>query len=54
MYDVLFNSPFSVGDGQLSLDSFSLKAAKIPVSIDFPGTIGVLLLIGGYFFNIFT
>jgi hypothetical protein len=54
MYDLLFNSPLNVGDGSLNIGCYSLQAAKIPVSVDFPATLGILLLIGAYFFNIFT
>lgn len=54
IYNLLFNSPLSIGDGSLPLGCYRLKAAKIPVLISFPATVGILLLIGAYFFNLFT
>jgi hypothetical protein len=54
MYDLLFNSPLSIGNGSLELGCFAIKATKIPVKLDFPAVLGILVLIGAYFFNSFT
>ena len=54
MYDLIFNSPLSVGNGKLQVSDYALHAEKGTVNIDFPAVLGILILIGAYFFNFFT
>ena len=53
-YILLFNNPLSVGNGQLDLNCYSIKASKTEVRLDFPYILGIFLVIGVYFFNMFT
>ena len=54
MFYLLFNVPLSVGNGQLNLASYSLLAKKNTIVINFPTVFGIIVLLGAYFFNIFT
>lgn len=50
----MFNTPLSVGDGSLAIRDFTLEAENIPITMSFNPYLGFIILIGGYFFNIFT
>ena len=50
----MFNNPLSIGNGQLALKDYNVKAIKIPVTISFQPFLGIIIIVGVYFFNVFT
>ena len=53
-FSLMFNNPLSVGDGTLALADFKIKAEKIPATINFQSLLGIMIITGVYFFNLFT
>lgn len=54
VYNLIFNNPLSVGGGKLEIKNYRLAAEKPSIEVNFPAVLGILILVGAYFFNIFT
>jgi hypothetical protein len=54
VYQLLFSQPLEVGNGTLEPSSFTLIATKMPVSVEFPRSLGIMLVAVAYLFNMTT
>ena len=54
MFNLIFNSPLAIANGNLDISSYTLTAKKNSILINYLAPLGIVLVIAGYIFSIST